>query len=416
MKDFSNYPLSSMELINWRNKEPHCSKPVIRLLLHENINAEALQKALDQTVQRYPVLHLTTASINGEIRYTKTEKIHPVQEGIDEISLCFNDGYAPWCVRYENKCIAFCFHHGLMDGRAAFEVMKTLLYYYALHLGKDVSADGIRTLNDPDVLIEEESLDPVARCYKKGLIPLKEKTALAASRYKESVVSGQHYCRLLVDKQAFMKAVKDLDTSPFALTSVLLARSLKEYYDEKPVINIGIVADYRTIFQIESMHNFISMGVISYECAAMDDKSLQLACTMFRSVLDVMLQKENANRHLEDSIKLSMLLRPDPFSEQAEQILQYIRSIQASASFIISYIGRFLLPSGLKEMVNDIYLHVPSGSANLMEMVDLNDRFVLNIHHVFNNIDFIKSLQTQLDAMHIPSQYEGDLETPKVHL
>lgn len=413
----ANYPISSLELINWRLEEPHCSKPVLKLVLNETIQPSALQIALDQTIQRYQILQLTTSE-NTEIVYTKAKMIHPIEDILYEspVSLQAEEGYAPWRICYHDNYITFYFHHGLMDGRAAFEVLKTLLYYYALELGKDVSLEGIRTLDDPQEFIEEESKDPVKKCYKEGLTPLKEKTPLQASPFKEGVTASPQYCRLFVDKNAFMKKVKELETSPFALTAVLLARSFEGYYESKPTINVGIVADYRTIFGIDSMHNFISMSTISYESENMDDKSLALACTMFRSVLDVMLQKENVNKHFEDSLKLSMALRPSPLSDQAKQILQYIRSIQSSTSLIISYIGRFLLPEGLKDMVKDLYVYVPSGSANLIEMIDLNDQFILNIHHSFNNVDFIHSLQKELESLGITSHFENDIKTPVVHL
>lgn len=413
-----NYPISCMELINWRQSDDQCSTPSIRLFLNESIQEDALRKALDQTLKRYQILHLTTKEQDGKLIYVEALHIHPLIQATYEtpVALGLHEGYSPWCIRYYDNYISFHFHHGLMDGRGAFEVLKTLLYYYALALGKDVESTGIRTLEDPASLIEEESRDPVEVCYQDGLVPLKEKETLQASRFKEDLLSPSHYCRFFVDKNAFMKKVKELETSPFALTAVLIARSLKQYYEEEnPVINVGIVADYRMIFGIESMHNFISMGKISYESEKMDDKSLALACTMFRSVLDVMLQKENANKHLADSRKLDMILRPAPLSEQAKQVLQYILSVQSSTSFIISYIGRFLLPDGLKEMVQDMAVNVPSKSANLIEMIDINDHFILNIHHSFNNIDFITSLQKQLDELNISSRLENNSVQPVVH-
>lgn len=401
MERFSDYPISCMDLINWQMDGENASMPLVRLTVQEPLCLPDLNAALAQTRRRYAALNLVRGVRDGQFVYVQTDAANPVCEAEPQwpVALDTADGGFPWRLYCRQNQLWFCLHHGLFDGHAVFDVLKTLFYYYAQEQGRTVSAEGVCTLADSPARLAAEAEDPVPKCRTEAP-PLPQKAPLPAGKLRADALlpAGQgRFCRVFVDKATFMHCVKQLETSPFALMSVLLARSLREQFDTaEPVVNIGVIADLRAVYGQPSMHNFTAMNVISYDCAAMDCRPLELCCQAFRSILDVMLQPENAGRSLLDAAQLEPLLRPMPLSEQARQILHAAAGRADEVSFVLSYIGRLECPGVL---VTDLECHAVKGASRLIEMADVNGNFILNINHGFADDAFVQRLCAQLSAL-----------------
>ena len=140
----------------------------IRIRMRDLIDFESLNYAVDMTMQRYPYFCVELQKKDGQYIFMDNHRPVVISHSLHGVPLNSQDS--------NFHMIAFCYldnwiildvFHGLTDGTGAYEVIRTLLYYYcSKRYGVGLNDEGIRLVGD-DISLEEWD-DPVA---SRGELP-----------------------------------------------------------------------------------------------------------------------------------------------------------------------------------------------------------------------------------------------------
>lgn len=124
------------------------SPQTFRMLLRfcDPIEETILRQALALTVQRYPYYKVCCVSDGREYRLEPNERPFELYHTSEPLVLGSEavNRYL-WAVSYQGDTLWLNFFHGLGDGAAAMQVLRTLTYYYCRdRYDKNLSPDGVR--------------------------------------------------------------------------------------------------------------------------------------------------------------------------------------------------------------------------------------------------------------------------------
>ena len=149
----------------------------LRIRMRDLIEPTVFQNAVDMTMQRYPYFLVELKKKDGE--YILAENHRPVVisdslHGVELNSAQSNYHMIAFC-RQDNWFILDIFH-GITDGTGAYELVRTLLYYYCSERYQvTLNGEGIRLVGDE--ISPEEWNDPVVnraicRCRRAWKCPM----------------------------------------------------------------------------------------------------------------------------------------------------------------------------------------------------------------------------------------------------
>ena len=118
--------------------------------------------------------------------------------------------------------------HCLTDGKGAYELIKTLLYYYITNAYKvELSKENIRLIDDE--IKEEEINDPLLN-IKNIIKPERIETPVCLNVIKENLLENQNKVlyHLSIDEKELMDYVKTIKATPNTLMALLLAKAIKK--------------------------------------------------------------------------------------------------------------------------------------------------------------------------------------------
>ena len=133
----------------------------IRLQMQDLIDPDILRSAIDTTMTRYPYFCVKLQKMDGQYIFIEnhrpvvmTHSLHGVELNSEE------SNYHMIAFSWKDNWIIFDVFHGMTDGTGAYEVLRTLLYYYCSgRYDIQLKREGIRLVGDE--ISEEEWSDPV---------------------------------------------------------------------------------------------------------------------------------------------------------------------------------------------------------------------------------------------------------------
>ncbi|MDD3277426.1 MAG: DUF6320 domain-containing protein [Lachnospiraceae bacterium] len=239
--------------------------------LIEEIDCEALQKALDQTVKDYPMF-LCVLRKGLFWNYLEESALHPVVEEEqrlpcsalyvrDQKNLLFQ-------VSYYKKRINFETYHALTDGTGALHFLQRLIYHYLHLLHPDTVAAGailesISSSQDDQMedgfekyYGSEENADDIPK-YKSYQFKYRHKLQRRLKLYEGIIPTSQ-----------ILKAARERHTTvTVLLTAVYLcaiAKDMKVRQKKRPVA-LMVPVNLRSYFPSESMRNFFGWIDVGYD-------------------------------------------------------------------------------------------------------------------------------------------------------
>ena len=215
----------------------------IRIRMRDLIDPAILRRAVDMTMRRYP--YFCVALQKKEGRYVYVENHRPVVitdslHGVDLNSEESNYHMIAFCLQ-DNWIILDVFH-GLTDGAGAYEVVRTLLYYYCSErYNVMLKEDGIRLVGDE--ISEEEWIDPVVN---RTDLPTPERNEMANALNLRTSAGLEEDHRhtvysIAISEAEFMRFNLDNNGSPGTMVSLLLSRAVAKLYpDSDEMIRIAL--------------------------------------------------------------------------------------------------------------------------------------------------------------------------------
>lgn len=394
----------------------------IRIRMRDLIYSDVLRHAVDSTMERYPYFCVELQK-KGE-HYIFAENHRPVVitnslHGVDLNSEDSNFHMIAFC--FQDNWIILDVFHGMTDGTGAYEVLRTLLYYYCserYHI--KLNDEGIRLVGD--VISEEEWIDPVANRTDLPIPPRNEMPNalnLIASAGLENDHQHTVYS-ISISESEFMRFNLDNDGSPGTMVSLLLSRAIAKLYpDSKDPIRITLCVNQRNALHTPLAHQSLVGGIMLEYKDKMRDWSLERQSTAYRGMVFVQSQEENVLMGVESQAAIMRMILSKESDPERVGVAGYINSLAGRIiTATVSYVGKADYKEA-EQYIRDFRVWTSSAANGLtVEISAVNGRFTLDFLQIFSSPVFVNAFLKELEDNGIVYDLQdvNKLELPNIKL
>lgn len=324
--------------------------------LKEEVDTEILQRALDKTLEMYPIFlsvmrkglfwhYLEKSSLRPEVKEEYREPCSNIYIR-DKRQLLFEVTY------YKNR-INFEVFHALTDGTGAFEFLKELVKNYLWMVHPDTLEDV--KLSQKNVTHSEMEDDGFSKYYSKKIRRKDKKKQNAYQIKKSNKMNNLQITEALLPTKDLLKKTKEYGVSlTVYLTAVYMCairRSMVRRQEEKPVV-LMIPVNLRKFFPSSSMMNFFSWIEPAYRFGEEKD-SLAEVIKAVKSIFDEELTAQKMAERMNDYIALEVnpILRLAPLELKNRCISAGTKTSAKEVTAIFSNMGIVKMPSEYEEYI-----------------------------------------------------------------
>ncbi len=398
-----------------------------RLMLRfcDPIEETVLQQALALTVRRYPYYMVRCISDGREYWLEQNDRpfeLHHTAKhlvmGSEEVNRYL------WAVSYQGDTLWLNFFHGLADGSAAMQVLRTLTYYYCRdRYDKNLDSDGIRV---GEVIPPAEMENPyeemmVRWAADQGAAPKKSGEASgkeAASSLKplnlfedsRLHISEPVDYKLRIRQKDLMQYCREQDGTPGVVTSLLLARAVDAVNpgNTRPIVT-GMAMNLRPALEApDYMGSPIGIAYLSYD-GKLKEKPFTTQATGYRGRLILASDPDRLRLGSKRSCGLYAMIDSLPqLTDKKAAMHKVLKSMQGTAaSFAVSYMGPARL-GAVEQYVKEIRaLSVVGENAILVEIMSANGYFYLDFTQQWQEEIYFDAFCRQLSLQGIPYELDG---------
>lgn len=394
----------------------------IRIRMRDLIDPASLRHAVDMTMRRYPYFCVELQKKEGNYVFAEnhrpvviTNSLHGVELNSEEsnyhmIAFCWQD----------NWMILDVFH-GMTDGTGAYEVLRTLLYYYCSERYQvKLKEEGIRLVGDE--IPEEEWVDPVVN---RADLPTPERNemsnALNVIDYAGLQDDHRHTVySIAISESEFMRFNLDNDGSPGTMVSLLLSRAISKLYPRaEDVIRIALCVNQRKALHAPLAHQSLVGGAMLEYKDKMRDWSLEKQGTAYRGMVFAQTQEENALMGVASLKGMNGMLLSKESDAERLGIASYINSLTSRfVTATVSYVGKANYREA-EQYIRDFRLWTSSsGNGLLVEISAVNGRFTLDFLQSFSSPVYVNAFLKELEENGIVYDLQdvNELELPNIKL
>lgn len=280
------------------------------VVLHEEIDGEILQKATDHVYTRYPMLFLRLRSgvfwnyldENRQAFSVEEERFYPCAS----IDAKENNGYLLKIYYYHHR-ISLEAYHSLTDGTGAFELLKSLVYYYLIFSGKTIDPAGKIKLVEDGASFHEEQ-DSFASYYEDVPPAPERKPAPDAYRIRgaEFEPYGHNITTGVIDAKALAALAKSHGATITSYLVSLLIYTIHEvrlkYSNNRRPVVVAVPVSLRGAFPSETLRNFFCL--VNVEYLPQPGVTLEEIIAEVTAQLREKTQKDNLKRIMAGNAKL----------------------------------------------------------------------------------------------------------------
>ena len=279
--------------------------------LKEEVEPILLQKALDQTMETFPMF-LMVLRKGLFWHYLEPCNLHPIVKEEykepcsrlyikDKKNLLFE-------VTYYKKRINFEVFHVLTDGTGATEFLKELVTNYLYLVHKDEGLEQISMLPE-DMTVQDQEDDSFLKYYSKDQRRPKEKKKHAFQiRKKKKDGHHLHVHESVVPVQDVLKRSRELGVSMTVfLTAVYLMaihEEMSKMQEKRPVV-LMVPVNLRKFFPSTSMLNFFNWIEPGYDFTKQDN-SFEAVLEYTKEFFKEQLTKEKMSAHISELLALEL--------------------------------------------------------------------------------------------------------------
>lgn len=398
-----------------------------RLMLRfcDPIEEEILRKALSLTVKRYPYYMVQCISdgreywlVPNDCPFELYHTSEPLLMGSDKVNRYL------WAVSYQGDTLWLNIFHGLGDGTAAMQVLRTLAYYYCRdRYDKNLDSDGIRV---GEVIPPAETENPYEKMMARWAAEKKSAPQKSAkAQGKEAVpplppfslfedprlhISSPVDHKLRIRQKDLMQYCREQDGTPGVVTSLLLARAIDAVNpgNIRPIVT-GMAMNLRPALEApDYMGSPIGIAYLSYD-GKLKERPFTTQATGYRGRLILASDPENLRLGCKRSCGLYAMIDSLPkLADKKATMLKVLRSMQGTAaSFSVSYMGPAKLGS-VEQYVKEIRALSEIGeNAILVEIMSANGYFYLDFAQQWREEIYFDAFCEQLSQQGIPYELDG---------
>ena len=390
-------------------------------LLKEDIDPDILKKATIDALKRFPSLCVKLK--RGAFWYYLEHNYNtPIIEEEDpylfnSVHIHTHNGFM-FTVSYFGRRISLEMFHALTDGTGASEFLKTIVYYYLIHTGKDIKNDGSVQTDEVEKL-SAETLDDFNENYEaKVKAPDKEPRAFQ--------IKGKHYkdnwtglVQLIADVDNLKQVAHKYDATITGLMGAVILFSLYNVYfkDKKtPKHNLRLFLpiNARKYFNSHSMRNFMlytrTTGEFRNKSLTFEDVVGYVKDTLSKVNRDLLMRQLVSNVNIEKNFLVKIL--PLPIKNFIMRIAYKMHG-QDSNTVSFSNLGKLTIPEDMAPFIErfEFMIGVSKLSPVNMGAVSVNNTFVFSYASKFVDRDVIQQIASNMANLVIKVTVEtNDLE------
>jgi len=395
----------------------------IRIRIRDMVDPEILRHAVNTTMKRYPYFCVELQKKDGQ--YIFAENHRPVVitnslHGVALNSVASNYHMIAFC--WQDNWIILDVFHGMTDGTGAYEVVRTLLYYYCSErYNVKLKAECIRLVGDE--ISAEEWDDPVSQRTNLPLPRQNDQMSDALNLIASAGLEDDHQhtvYSIAVSESEFMKFNLDNDGSPGTMVSLLLSRAIAKLYpDVKDTIRITLCVNQRNALHSPLAHQSLVGGVFLEYKEEMRDWSLDKQATAYRGMVFAQTQEENVLMGVSSINGINRLILSKESDQERLGVAGYINTLASRViTATVSYVGKANYQEA-EQYIRDFRLWTSSASNGLtIEISAVNGRFTLDFLQSFSNPVFVNAFLKELDENGIVYDLQDvkELDLPNIVL
>ena len=395
----------------------------IRIRMRDLIDPEVLRRAVDTAMQRYPYFCVELQKKEGQYAFAENHRPVVISHSLHGVALNSEESnYHMIAFCWEDNWIILDVFHGMTDGTGAYEVVRTLLYYYCserYHI--KLNEEGIRLVGDE--IPAEEWVDPVAN---RTDFPVPKQHEQMSDALNLIAMAGLEQDRrhtvysIAVSESEFMKFNLDNDGSPGTMVSLLLSRAIAKLYpDAKDVIRITLCVNQRKALHAPLAHQSLVGGAFLEYKDKMRDWPLDMQATAYRGMVFAQTQEENVLMGVASIKGINRMLLSKESDQERMGVAGYINALAARViTATVSYVGKANYQDA-EQYIRDFRLWTSSAADGLtVEISAVNGRFTLDFLQTFSSPIFVNAFLKELEENGIiyDLQDVNELELPNIQL
>ena len=395
----------------------------IRIRMRDLIDPDVLRRAVDTTMQRYPYFCVELQKKEGRYIFAENHRPVVITHSLHGVALNSEDShYHMIAFCWQDNWIILDVFHGLTDGTGAYEVVRTLLYYYCSErYDVTLKEAGIRLFGDE--IPEEEWADPVADRTDLPAPRRNEQMSDALNLIASAGLEGDHrhtVYSIAISESEFMKFNLDNDGSPGTMVSLLLSRAIARLYPEaKDIIRITLCVNQRNALHAPLAHQSLVGGAFLEYKPEMRDWPLDKQATAYRGMVFAQTQEENVLMGVASIKGLSGLLLSKESDQERLGVADYINALAARVvTATVSYVGKANYREA-EQYIRDFRTWTSSSADGMVvEISAVNGRFTLDFLQTFSSPIFVNAFLKELSENGIVYDLQdvSEIELPNIEL
>ena len=394
----------------------------IRIRMRDLIDPAVLRTAVDTTMKRYPYFCVELQKKDGQYVFAENPRPVVISDSLHGVELnAEGSNYHMVAFSWQDNWISMDIFHGLTDGTGAYEVIRTLLFYYCSErYGVKLKEEGIRLIGDE--ISEEEWIDPVEVASDLPVPPRLEMpqalnpvdAAGLANDQRKTVYS------VTISESEFMRFNIENDGSPGTMVALFLSRAISKMYpDAKEPIRIALCVNQRNALHTPLAHQSLVGGAMLEYKERMKDWPVDRQATAYRGMVFAQTQEETVLAGVNSLKGLTQMLLSKETDQERLGIAGYVNTMSNQLlSATVSYVGKANYKEAEK-YIRDFRLWTsPTGRTICIEISAVNGRFTLDILQPFSSPIYVNAFLEELEENGITYDLQDvhDLELPNIKL
>ena len=393
----------------------------IKIRMRDLIEQKTLRQAVDMTMQRYP--YFCVELQKKEKQYVFIENHRPViitnsLKGVELNSETSN--YHILAFAWHDNWIILDIFHGMTDGTGAYEVIKTLLYYYCSERYNIQfhNRDGIRLSGD--FISEEEWIDPAVKSTnlpEPRQIDVPKALNLMKTAGLTESPSGIVYS-VGISEAEFMKFNVENGGTPGTMVSLFLSRAIAKLFpDNKAPIRITLCVNQRKALNAPLAHHSLVGGVMLEYTEEMRHWAITKQIRAYRDSVSAQTQKEIVLAGVAAQKKINQtILSKETDQERAGVVACIDNFANQILTAVVSYVGKANYHEAEKYIRDFRLWTFKPVNRILIEISVANGMFNLDFVQPFTSPMYVNAFLRELDENGIEYDLKdvNELELPNV--
>ena len=417
MKDFKECRLFSEYRLFYTSTEEIPNTMRFMIQLKDKINLSSLSLAINQVKKRYPYYCVQLKKdVKGYylIKNNNDIILEDLDKNITLNSSCSNFHFISFQYSNDNYII-INLSHALTDGKGAYELIKTLLYYYITNAyNVELSKENIRLIEDE--IKDEEFNEPLLN-LKNIKKPEHIERPVCLNVIKENKLENQNKLiyHLSIDEKELMDYVKTIKATPGTLMALLLAKAIKkENINSEKIIRMNICFDLRKLLNTPLAHQCLVGAILFDYDEKLANLSLEEQIKSVREKVKESLEEPQSSNAISSAYNLLLMFSNLKDENKINQISTMINNkTKETVSGSISYVGKANF-GDIEQYITDFKTLTNSHTPLVIEISAVNGKFYLDFIQNFEDERYIKAFRSELESIKIKYELKdvNKLELP----